>query len=269
MANRVPTPSLQSQRPIVQRVRLRYAKRGRLRFSSHRDFQRALERALRRVEAPMAYSAGFNPHPKISYANAAATGASSEAEYVELALIEQVDPEQFRARLDAALPAGLDIVEVVTAHTPNLVERLQGSVWLIELPGCDPADVAEAVAVLLAADHVEVTRTVKSGQRVMDVRAALLDARLVTLAQLSDEGAAVIRPRGAQGDQGDCAILRLVVQHCTPAVRPDDILVALRTRANLAPQSPPRLTRLAQGPLNEQGNTVGDPLAVDREAVGA
>ncbi|MEI8261382.1 MAG: TIGR03936 family radical SAM-associated protein, partial [Actinomycetes bacterium] len=67
--------------PTVQKLRLRYAKRGRLRFSSHRDFQRALERALRRADIPMAYSAGFHPHPKVSYANAAPTGVASEAEY--------------------------------------------------------------------------------------------------------------------------------------------------------------------------------------------
>ena len=63
--------------PTVQKLRIHYAKRGRLRFSSHRDFQRALERALRRAEIPMAYSAGFSPHPKVSYANAAPTGVVS------------------------------------------------------------------------------------------------------------------------------------------------------------------------------------------------
>jgi radical SAM-linked protein len=67
-------------------LRLRYAKRGRLRFASHRDFQRAFERALRRAGVPMAYSAGFSPHPKISYANAAPTGTASEAEYLEIGL---------------------------------------------------------------------------------------------------------------------------------------------------------------------------------------
>ena len=65
---------------MVQRLRLRYAKRGRLRFSSTRDFQRALERALRRADVPMAFTAGFHPHPRISYANAAPTGTASEAE---------------------------------------------------------------------------------------------------------------------------------------------------------------------------------------------
>ena len=65
--------------PAVQRIRLRYTKRGRLRFTSHRDFQRAFERALRRSQVPMAYSAGFTPHPKVSYANAAPTGTGSDA----------------------------------------------------------------------------------------------------------------------------------------------------------------------------------------------
>ena len=75
----------------MQRVRLRYAKRGRLRFTSHRDFARAFERALRRAEVPMAYSAGFTPHPKISYVGASPTGVASEAEYLEIGLARTVD----------------------------------------------------------------------------------------------------------------------------------------------------------------------------------
>ena len=68
----------------MQRLRVRYAKRGRLRFTSHRDFSRAFERALVRSSVPMAYSSGFNPHPRISYAGAAPTGSESEAEYLEI-----------------------------------------------------------------------------------------------------------------------------------------------------------------------------------------
>ena len=73
--------------PTVQRLRIRYAKRGRLRFVSHRDFARAFERALRRSGVPMAFSAGFSPHAKISYVGAAPTGSASEAEYLEICLL--------------------------------------------------------------------------------------------------------------------------------------------------------------------------------------
>src|SRR5580765_6583357 len=97
------TPEGPPPPPTVQRLRVRYAKRGRLRFTSHRDFARAFERALRRAEVPMAYSAGFSPHPKISYAGAAPTGVASEAEYLEIGLARECAPAQVRAALDEAL----------------------------------------------------------------------------------------------------------------------------------------------------------------------
>src|SRR5580698_5293007 len=101
--------------PVVQRLRIRYAKRGRLRFISHRDFARAFERAIHRSGVPIAFSAGFSPHPKVSYAGAAPTGVASEAEYLEIGLAEQREPGQVRRVLDTALPPGLDVVEVVEA----------------------------------------------------------------------------------------------------------------------------------------------------------
>src|SRR3954451_17741602 len=91
------------QAPVVQRIRIRYAKRGPLRFTSHRDFARAFERAVKRAGVPIAYSQGFSPHPKISYASAAPTGVASEAEYLEIALQAYAEPDQVAAALDAAL----------------------------------------------------------------------------------------------------------------------------------------------------------------------
>ena len=98
----------QTQAPVVQRIRIRYAKRGPLRFTSHRDFARAFERAVRRAGVPVAYSQGFSPHPKISYASAAPTGVASEAEYLEIGLQAAAEPERVRAALDEALSPGLD-----------------------------------------------------------------------------------------------------------------------------------------------------------------
>ncbi len=119
--------------PPVQTLQVRYAKRGRMRFASHRDFQRAWERALRRVGVPMAYSAGFSPHPKISYAGAAPTGAASEAEFLEISLLEVVDPAVLRKDLDEALPPGLDVVGMVEADG-SLVDALVASRWRLEWP---------------------------------------------------------------------------------------------------------------------------------------
>lgn len=240
----------------MQRIRLRYTKRGRLRFTSHRDFQRAFERALRRAEVPMAYSAGFTPHPKVSYANAAPTGTGSEAEYLEIALTAPRDPERLRDLLDESLPAGLDIVDAVEARVSGLADRLTASVWELRLTGVEPADAERAVAAFKAAGTVEVQRAAKNGVRTFDARAAVVD--------LEASAAVADRPT----DQG-CAILRLVVRHVTPAVRPDDVLSGLRAVADLAPPVPAAVTRLAQGLLDEETGTVTDPLAPDREAATA
>ncbi|WP_055526339.1 TIGR03936 family radical SAM-associated protein [Streptomyces graminilatus] len=257
----------------MQRIRLRYTKRGRLRFTSHRDFQRAFERALRRAEVPMAYSAGFTPHPKVSYANAAATGTGSEAEYLEIALTEARDPEKLRELLDESLPAGLDIVDAVEARTSGLADRLTASVWELRLEGVAPEDARRAVDAFNAAETVEVQRLAKNGMRTFDARAAVAGMETVEAAQETEaqetgvgtngetHSPAADRPTGRP-----CAILRLVVRHVTPAVRPDDVLSGLRAVADLAPPVPAGVTRLAQGLFDEETGTVTDPLAPDREA---
>lgn len=204
----------------------------------------------------MAYSAGFTPHPKVSYANAAPTGTGSEAEFLEIALTQPRDPQALRELLDASLPTGLDIVDAVEARVSGLAERLTASVWELRLDGVEAAEAERAVGVFLAADAVEVERRTKNGMRAFDARGAVVDLRVVP-ESATDSGSA-----GA----GPCAILRLVVRHETPAVRPDDVLSGLRAVADLAPPVPAAVTRLAQGPLDEESGTVTDPLAPDREA---
>ena len=243
------------QAPVVQRIRIRYAKRGPLRFTSHRDFARAFERALRRAAVPIAFSQGFTPHPKISYASAAPTGVGSEAEYLEIGLQAEVDPEQLRTALDAALSPGLDVIEAVVAGAGSLADRIDASRWHLELPSVDPAVAAAAVKSFLEAGEVLVERMTKQGRRSFDARAAVTRLALLDQSDL---------PSGADGTP--CAIIELVVRQVTPAVRPDDVLSGLRVVAGLEPPVPPRVTRLAQGSLTTQGDLV-DPLDADRPPV--
>ncbi|RLK55191.1 TIGR03936 family radical SAM-associated protein [Actinokineospora cianjurensis] len=269
----------------MQKIRLRYAKRGRLRFTSHRDVARAFERALRRAGVPMAYSQGFNPHPKISWIGAAPTGVASEAEYVEVSLVERVDPARLAQVLDAALAPGLDVLEAVEAGPGGLAERMEASDWRIELPGVAPADLRGAVEQLLATEHVEVERLTKDGRRLIDarpavVRAVVLEGPVESFDALGSPGAGGVSetedtpidddaPSRVGVDMSyperSCGILRVVVRQTTPAVRPDDVLSALRVVAALEPPVPAKATRLAQGRLDDDGG-LSDPLALDRQA---
>ncbi|MBW4720846.1 TIGR03936 family radical SAM-associated protein [Saccharothrix obliqua] len=250
----------------MQKLRLRYAKRGRLRFTSHRDIARTFERALRRAGVPMAYSQGFSPHPKVSWVGAAPTGVASEAEYVEVQVVEPVEPEALRTALDTVLPPGLDVLEVVEARGGTLPERIEASTWQVELPGVSPQRLTEAVSAFLAAGSVEVERLTKDGKKVIDVRPAVISAEV-------REGAGstpmTTRSSDAGHDAQDlslpCGILVAVVRQSTPTVRPDDVLSALRVVADLVPPVPAKATRMAQGRLDDEGRLV-DPLAPDRAA---
>ncbi len=247
----------QNQLPVVQRLRIRYAKRGPLRFTSHRDFARAFERAVRRAGLPVAFSQGFTPHPKISYASAAPTGTASEAEYLEIALHTPIDPDQARADLDAALSPGLDVLEVqVATGGASLSDLLSASRWLVELPGLSQVRLEEAVGAFLAADEVMVERLTKQGWRRFDARSAVL--ALTAPATRATEIPPV--PDTAAG--AEYAMMEAVVRQVTPAVRPDDVLAGLRVVAGLEPPVPPRVTRLAQGPLTPHGD-IADPLKDD------
>ncbi|MEU5948307.1 TIGR03936 family radical SAM-associated protein [Micromonospora sp. NPDC047465] len=232
---------------------MRYAKRGPLRFTSHRDFARAFERALRRAGVPIAFSQGFTPHPKISYASAAPTGVASEAEYLEIGLREPVDPQELRAALDAALSPGLDVLDAVVAGGGSLADRIEASHWRIELPEVDPAVLERAVSAFTAADEVLVERMTKQGRRTFDARSAVIHIDVAASAEMPSGVPAV-----------PCAILELVVRQVTPAVRPDDVLSGLRVVADLEPPVSPRVIRLAQGTLTAQG-AIADPLDADRD----
>lgn len=222
----------EQQAPPAQWLRVQYAKRGPARFTSTRDFGRAFERALRRAQVPMAYSSGFNPHPRISYANASPTSAATEAEYLEIGLSEVCEPDAVCAALDQALPPGLDVVKVVVSDRRSLSEMLTASRWRIELDPADEGDIdaealARAVTQLLAAENFQISRMTKTGLREFDVRSAIISLT-----------------------QPEPTVLELFVHHTTPLVRPDDVVKALRQIApELEVARPAMLTRLAQGEL--------------------
>jgi len=230
-----------AQLPAVQHLVVRYAKRGKMRFASHRDVARVFERGVRRAGLPIAYSAGFTPHPRISYAGGAPTGVASEAEYLSLALTSRQAAAHVRERLNETLPDGIDVIDVM--DDAQRLAALEASRWRVVLPGVEPVVAEQAVAGFLALSEAPVERLTDKGVRRLDARAAVVMLDVLGPADPDDGLRGVVT--GAQ----DCAILRMVVLHTAPAVRPDDVLTSLREQYGLVPSSPPITTRLAQGSL--------------------
>lgn len=190
------------------KLRVRFTKLGKVRFTSHRDVARVWERAVRKAHVPVAYSEGFAPRPRVAFGLALATGAESLAEYLDIDLAAPVDAEALPAQLSAALPDGFDVVAaaLVPPGTDSLQQVVTSCGWTIDVPNVDHETAAAAVARLLAAERVVVTRE-RKGKPVED------DLRPGVLA-LDVEDAAHPRLRAELGAQ-------------PRALRPSELLAAL------------------------------------------
>lgn len=154
------------------KLRTRLSKTGMARFFSHLDLQRTLERTLRRAGLPIAYSQGFNPHPRISFGSALATGTSSEGEFIDVELTQDLAPEEFLAQANACCPPGLQLQEarVVEPGKDALMALLDAAEYRLTLDGVDDERLALAVAAFLAAQVVEVTKEGRAGPRQVNIR---------------------------------------------------------------------------------------------------
>ena len=168
----------------LPRVRIRFAKHGKVRFTSHRDVARIWERALRRAGVEIAYTEGFSPRPRLSFGLALSTGHESDAEYLDLILRDEPSPstvEQLPARLAPVLPAGIDVQRAVALPTgaDSLQQAVTSCTWHIEVADVTPSDAVAGVARALAATELTLAR-VRKGQTVTDdVRPAIVDLRVL------------------------------------------------------------------------------------------
>lgn len=157
------------------RLWIHFAKENPMRYLSHLDLMRAWQRAIRRARLPVAYSAGFNPHPKMSFASALAVGVTSDAEYLDIELQEDVGDEEL-TRLQTALPTGLPIMNwrVVPQATPALMSLISVTQWVLPIEGGDVSRMQSHIAEILSALSLPIVRKGKKGTKVVDVRPLIL-----------------------------------------------------------------------------------------------
>jgi radical SAM-linked protein len=161
---RAPPPPPRPPPPAERsRVRLRYAKTGRLVALSHLETMHALLRAFRRAGLPMAFSQGFHPKPKISFGPALPVGIESRCELCDLELVGRVDGGEVQARLAPQLPEGLTLLsaESLLMGAPSIGEALRAMHYLAVFPAESWPEglLAERVDAYLGRDRAVVQRT--------------------------------------------------------------------------------------------------------------
>lgn len=236
---------------VAERVRVRYAKVGKVRFVSAIDLGRIWERALRKANLPIAYSEGFSPHPKVSFPDALPLGYASTGEYAELRFGAPIAVQPAMRDLNAAFVEGCEVLDAVGVAdgAPRLAKWLPASLWQLDYP--DETDVdalAAAVEALRGASEVIVGRERKDKTVDIDLRPYVHDLTC------SD------------------TCVRVVLLHGEPPVRPTEVQAALAPdRSDAAGRralpEPTRITRVVQGAPADDG--VHEALSGDRVALRA
>jgi radical SAM-linked protein len=160
------------------KVRVRFEKRGKIRFLSHRDLARIWERSLRRAGISVAYSEGFSPRPRLHFGLALSTGHESLAEYLDIDLAADADVgvEDLPRRVNPFLPVGMAALAAapVEPGTDSLQQAVTSSCWELEVVGPSPAEAAVVVERVLSTTSLPIVVERKGSPVELDARPAIL-----------------------------------------------------------------------------------------------
>ena len=230
------------------RIRIRFSKHGKVRFTSHRDVARIWERSLRRAGVPVVYSAGFSPRPKISFGLALPTGYSSDAEYLDVeidpAWMAGIDNETLVGALTASLPAGMTALAAsgIASGEPSLQHAVTSCTWRIDAAGADAREASDAVSRAMDGSELLAQRERKGRLTIDNIRPAVHAVEV-------------------QGNITDG--VRLIAELATQprAARPADLLASLHPSLSLV-----RACRLHQW-IATDASERREPLAVAQLSV--
>lgn len=166
----------------MPRFRMEFSKGDPVRFLSHLDIVKAFERAIRRAEIPIAFSEGFNPHPRMSFASALAVGVTSDREYIDIELARDMQLREVVDRLARALPPGMEIKEgrQVPQSAPSLMARVNRAAYRVAAEAygtVNQAKIEENMAAFLAVPEIMITKRTKKGPRPKNIRPGIYDFR--------------------------------------------------------------------------------------------
>ncbi len=166
----------------MQRLRLRFSRGDEIKFISHLDIMRLWQRAFHRAAIPLAYSEGFNPHPRMALAAPLALGVTSEAELMDVWCTRWVSPHSFTSALERQLPPGVKLLNVypIAPTLPSLQSQVRCIEYRVEVEdNRKPPEVEAAIEGLLSAAELPWQHQRDTGPRTYDLRALVEDVWLI------------------------------------------------------------------------------------------
>ena len=225
-------------------LRIRYTKRGKIRFIGHRDVARIWERTLRKANIPVLYSQGFSPHPRISFGLALPTGFESEAEYVDIYLGEEFfmndfDSKSIQQDIDRALPVGMDAlgIGIVSTSEDSLQESVDTCIWEVRVSGVGVEEFKKIRDEMFSSDSLNIERERKGKLLVEDVRQQV---HSMDITEEHEDGVTILTELGTK----------------PRVLRPTDLLKRINSELRTV-----RVLRKEQ--LTLQGNQRIEPLSIE------
>lgn len=159
------------------RYLIKFTKESEIKFISHLDLMRTIQRIVRRAELPVEYSKGFNPHMSISIAQPLSVGMYSKGEYMDLVLTEELQEESIKERLNANVPSGIRFIEVVKIinvdgekKLPQAMALIEAAEYKINIKYDDSKNLMKQVENLKNKDQWNTIKRSKNGEKEVDIK---------------------------------------------------------------------------------------------------
>ncbi|SNX55156.1 TIGR03936 family radical SAM-associated protein [Thermoanaerobacterium sp. RBIITD] len=163
------------------KLRNKFEKDDNLRFISHLDLMRVIERAMRRAKIKFALSKGFNPHPLISFGPALMIGATTHGDYFDVILDENIVPEEFKDKMNESLPNGLTIIESYIVDDKDLLSsRIKEGEYILKVIALENTENLDSIINnFMNKNKILIEKESKSGKKIINLRPYIVDFNVI------------------------------------------------------------------------------------------
>ncbi|MEL7564696.1 MAG: TIGR03936 family radical SAM-associated protein [Dehalobacterium sp.] len=156
-----------------------FSVKGNIKFLSHLDLLKVMERAMRRAQIPVAFSQGFNPHPKMAFGTAKSVGLASECEYFDVELDREMAPRDFKKKLQEKCPMGIEIKETkeISPEEPALMAVINCASYQVTVKvsqELSQEELDKKIADLFSRSEIIVQRVSPKRKKEFDIRPGII-----------------------------------------------------------------------------------------------
>ncbi|TCO79973.1 TIGR03936 family radical SAM-associated protein [Marinisporobacter balticus] len=192
----------------MNKMRIRFSKKDWMVFISHLDLMRTMERVLRRGNIPLVFSHGFNPHPKMAFSTALALGISSDGEYMDIEVEEEIDLDVFKSSINDQLPKGLKIIQCkyVDVKSKALMAIAEYSTYTVRcclIEEHSEEELKKQVADFMANEEIILHKTIKKKNieqiKEVNIRPFIKNIEIIN----KEDGSCIFKMTLATGSKGN------------------------------------------------------------------